>query len=328
MRPLGYIIIWIQVDWVQGYEEDQISLIIPDLSNFAAQIPVILGTLTIGQVVNMMKEVEVDTLATPLANARVAHLLSVHKMMTVEVGDGLKEELDPDGYDKLMYTKNAETIESFSSHVIPVKAGRAYTGECINVMVQALWTEDGSLPQGFMVQNMYTELRQGSKKAVMVVRNNIAYSQTLWKKTPVARVVAALPVSKPPEEVQLLEGTDEPQDPHTPRLTVRQRHGKLFDELDLSGLDSWTPELADAVHQLLAKYHNEFSLDTVELGCTHSMEHMIKVMADTPFKEWFRQICLPLVEEVQNHLHEMLKSGAIRPSQSAWCNIVHHLYSR
>ena len=31
---------------------------------------------------------------------------------------------------------------------------------------------------------------------------------------------------------------DEPQDPHTPKLTVRQRHGKLFDESDLSGLDS------------------------------------------------------------------------------------------
>ena len=28
----------------------------------------------------------------------------------------------------------------------------------------------------------------------------------------------------------------------------------------------------------------------------------------------------PLVEEVRNHLREMLESGAIRPSQSAWCN--------
>ena len=119
-------------------------------------------------------------------------------------------------------------------------------GECINVMVQALQREDGSLPQGLTVQNTYTELRQGSKKAVIVVRNNTAYSQTLQKKTQMVRVVAALPVPKPPEEVQLQEGADEPQDPHTPRLIVRQRHGKLFDELDLSGLDSWAPELADA----------------------------------------------------------------------------------
>ena len=132
---------------------------------------------------------------------------------------------------------------------------------------------------------MYTELRQGSKKVVAVVRNNTVHLQTLWKKTPVARVLAALPMPEPPEEVQLLEGTDESHNPHTPRLTVRQRHGKLFNELDLSGLDSWAPELADAAHWLLAKYHDMFSLDPAELGCTHSMEHMIKVTDDTPFKE-------------------------------------------
>ena len=179
-----------------------------------------------------------------------------------------------------------------------------------------------ALPQSLTVQNMYTELRHSGKKAVMVVRNSTAYSQTLRKKTPVARAVAALPVPKPPEEVQLLEGADESHDPNTPRLTVRQRHGKLFDELDLSGLDSWVPELVDAAHQLLAEYHNVFSLDPVELGCTHSMEHMIKVMDDTPFKEQFRWIPLLLVEEFQNHLQEMLESGAIRPSQSAWCKAV------
>ena len=78
----------------------------------------------------------------------------------------------------------------------------------------------------------------------------------------------------------------------------------------------------DATHQLLAKYHDVFSLDPVELGCTHSTEHMIKIMDDIPFKEKFRWIPLPLVKEVQNHLWEMLGSGAIRPSQSAWCNIV------
>ena len=153
----------------------------------------------------------------------------------------------------------------------------------------------------------------------MVVRNNTAYLQTLRKKTPVARVVAALPVPKPPEGKELLEGADESCDSHTPRLTVRQRHGKLFDELDLSGLDSWTPELVNTAHQLLAKYHDVFSLDPAELGCTHSMEHTIKVTDDTPFKEWFRQIPPPLVEEVRSHLQEMLESGAIRP---AWCNAV------
>ena len=82
-----------------------------------------------------------------------------------------------------MFTQNVETIEPFSSCMALVKVGRAYIGECINVMVEVLWTEDGSLPHGLTVQNTYTELRQGSKKAVVVVRNSMAYLHTLQKRT-------------------------------------------------------------------------------------------------------------------------------------------------
>ena len=94
-----------------------------------------------------------------------------------------------------------------------------------------------------------------------------------------------LPVPEPPEPESLQVEDNISRDLHTPKLMVRQRHGKLFDELDLSGLDSWAPKLADAACWLLAEYHDVFSLDPAELGCTHSTEHTIKVTDDTPFKE-------------------------------------------
>ena len=47
-RPLGYVIIQVQVDGVWGYDEDQIALIIPDFSNFVVRVPIIFGTPTIG----------------------------------------------------------------------------------------------------------------------------------------------------------------------------------------------------------------------------------------------------------------------------------------
>ena len=47
-RPLGYVVIGVQVDRVRGYNEDQIALIILDFSNFAARVPIILWTPTIG----------------------------------------------------------------------------------------------------------------------------------------------------------------------------------------------------------------------------------------------------------------------------------------
>ena len=54
----------------------------------------------------------------------------------------------------------------------------------------------------------------------------------------------------------------------------------------------------------------------------HSTEHVIKVTDNTLFKEQFRWIPPPLVEEVCTHLQEMLDSGAIYPSQGVWCNVV------
>ena len=178
-RPLGYVVIQGQIDGVRGYNEDQIALVVPDFSNFAVRVPVILGMPTIGRVVNVIKEAEMDALAMPLANGRVAYLLLVCIMMAMEVGDGQEEKYDMNDDGQLMYAQKAETIEPFSSHILPVKTGRAHMGECINVMVQALWTQDGSLPQGLIVQNTYTELRKGSKKAVVVVWTNTAYPQTL-----------------------------------------------------------------------------------------------------------------------------------------------------
>ena len=169
------MIIQVQGDRVWGYDEDQIALIILDFSNFTARVPVILGTPTIGRVVNVMREAEMDTLAMPWVNARSAHILAVRRMAPVEVGSDQEEGYDIDKESPLMYTQKAETLEPFSSHVIPVKTTKAHLGKCLNVMVQALYIEDGTLLPGLTVQNMYTELKKGGKKVVVVVQNNTAY---------------------------------------------------------------------------------------------------------------------------------------------------------
>ena len=145
---------------------------------------------------------------------------------------------DTDNDNPLMYTQKAETLEPFSSHVIPIKTVKVYLGECINVMVQALHAQDGTWLLGLTVQNTYTELRKGGKKAVIVAQNNTAYLQTLQKKTPVARAVPALPSPEPPKSEILQDRNDTRPDFQTPKLTVRQRHGKIFHKLDLSSLDS------------------------------------------------------------------------------------------
>ena len=146
----------------------------------------------------------------------------------------------------MVLTKNTETINAFSSQVIINKANTAHTGERINMMTQAVRIEDGSLAQGLTVQNAYTKLRKESKNVVLVVRNSMASSLTLRKKTPVAR---AVDVTQVPETLVQLGSTGvmeevEDNSHQMPKLTMKQRQESLFEELDLSRLESWPPELA------------------------------------------------------------------------------------
>ena len=150
------------MDGDQDYDEDQIALVIPDLSNFAIQVPVILGTPKISHVIDMMKEKEIDALVMPWVNAQVAYLLAV-QWGTATFKDHNPRESDPSDYDEVITTKDAETIDAFSSHIIHAKTRTAHMGEGINVMTQALHVEDGSLPQGLMVQNAYMEFAVAAK---------------------------------------------------------------------------------------------------------------------------------------------------------------------
>ena len=96
-----------------------------------------------------------------------------------------------------------------------------------------------------------------------------------------------------------------------PTLSVEECQEKLMATLDLSGLDKWPEEKAKHAHELLMEYHDIFSLDDNELGCTSQVKHSIKVSDNEPFKEQFR--CIPplLLEEVRTHVNDMLQAGAI-----------------
>ena len=119
-------------------------------------------------------------------------------------------------------------------------------------MTHALHAGEGSLPQGLMIQNAYTKMCNGSKNVAIIVRNSMAYPKTLKKNILVARVVAANRVPEPQMWPGMIDGLDEAQGMQTQKLMAEQRQEKLFEKLDLSGLESWSPELADSAHLLLA----------------------------------------------------------------------------
>ena len=91
----------------------------PGDPGFAAQVPVILGTTMISHVMNVIKEKEIDNLAIPWVNARVAYLLVVQQATaTVEDNKGVAGGSNPTDYNEVLIRKDMETIDAFSSHII------------------------------------------------------------------------------------------------------------------------------------------------------------------------------------------------------------------
>ena len=124
----------------------------------------------------MLKEREIDAMATPWVNAWMAYLLAVRRP-TATVGDDkvAAGASDLAEYDKVVTTRDTEMIDAFSSCIIYVSVRTAYTGVGLNVMTQALHAENRSLPQGLTIQNVYTKMHNGSKNITVKVRKSIVY---------------------------------------------------------------------------------------------------------------------------------------------------------
>ena len=105
-------------------------------------------------------------------------------------------------------------------------------------------------------------------------------------------------------------------------MSVTARQEKLLDKLNLDWLVYWYPWIAVVARELVLAYHDIFALESNELGWTSTIKHEIRIDNSEPFKEWFRSIPLPLLEEVRASLQDMLDAGVIHPSQSPWCNVV------
>ena len=121
---------------------------------------------------------------------------------------------------------------------------------------------------------------------------------TIAKGIKVTQVVAVNVV--PPVELapKTLEELDEVPGIQQTKMSVERKKEVLLQQLDLSCLDGWSEANQVAAHAFLADYHDIFSLEPRELGCTNLAKHEIKVVDDKPFKESFQRITPPMVDQV------------------------------
>ena len=102
VEPEGFVMMNVQVPCVKGYNEDQIAIVMedPGLKDFQ----VILGTATIYQVMEVIKESEISELAVPWASSRLSWLMrDVHAQMSqMVVNDVANKSVAPLSVDEVV----------------------------------------------------------------------------------------------------------------------------------------------------------------------------------------------------------------------------------
>ena len=83
-----------------------------------------------------------------------------------------------------------------------------------------------------------------------------------------------------------------------------------------------TKEQKKQTREFLKGWQHIFSSGPLDLGHTKTVHHEINLDNEVPFKETYRHITPSLIQEVREHLREMLQLGAIRESSSPFSSNV------
>ena len=181
-NALGYVVINIQIGGMPSYNEEQVALVIEDISGLGMRVPVILGTPTIHRLCHQMKESEIESALDEWQ----------HALCSYEASQGIFLQamtLGPDNEDSVKYPTNTGQnpmdldepiiltekviIPAFVSQIVKARMKKTFMqGHWLNVMVKLPYPEDEvRLLVGLYVQCIYTELKDSSQSVSTMLRN-------------------------------------------------------------------------------------------------------------------------------------------------------------
>ena len=196
VEPIGFVMMNVKLPGVAGYDKDQITIVMDDPG--MTEWPVILGTLTIYQVMEVIKESEISKLAVPWTSSQVSWLMRdiLAKLGQVVVNDIANKPIAPLHADEVVRVVSKCMVPPFGHKAIHGKVNLVLHGYKMNVMTHGLEKRSPSLPLGIDVKTVYATLADGSNQITVVLRNNTQDWLEIKKGVPIARMVAANEVPK------------------------------------------------------------------------------------------------------------------------------------
>ena len=163
-------------------------------------------------------------------------------------------------------------------------------------------SEDICLPAGLLLSTSIVELEPGdSTHQVSVHLQNVSGKDVTIPANArlchVRRVVALHSIDVTPDSSEDLN---------------------FLSKFDLNSLSDIQPEVIERLKNILLRWKCVFSQNSQDLGRTDLVKHTIRLTDDIPVKQRHRRIPPAMLEEVKQHLADMVNSGVIRESCSPW----------
>ena len=188
-NALGYVVINVQIGGIPSYNEEQVTLVIEDISGLGMRVPVILGMPMIHRLCRQMKESEIESAPDEWQHALCSYEASQGiflqaMMLGMDNEDGIKDPTNtgqnPMDLDEPIILTEKVIIPAFASQIVKACTKKTFMqGHLLNVMVQPPYPEDEArLPVGLYTQRIYMELKDGSKSVSTVLRNGTGKAHT------------------------------------------------------------------------------------------------------------------------------------------------------
>ena len=126
VEPTGFILMNVKVPCVQGYDEDQVALV--------------MGTSTLYRVMEVIKESEISKLAVPWSSSRISWLMRdvTARLGQVVMNDMANKPITPLDVDEVVRVASKCTVPPFGHKVIHGKVNLVLHGCRLNVMTHGL----------------------------------------------------------------------------------------------------------------------------------------------------------------------------------------------
>lgn len=119
-------------------------------------------------------------------------------------------------------------------------------------------------------------------------------------------------------ELQPVVVTDEVFD----NIEKDQKMEEVFQKLNIDEQKVLDTAQQEQLREMLRQHKDMFSTDDTDIGICNAIKHRINLLDPTPFKQRHRKIPPSLIEDVRQHIEQLLAAGVIRPSKSPFTSNV------